>query len=189
MTTIKFDKRLKCGNDFVAVEVIDVQNTMKVGNIVLPDSYVSNGRLAFCRVTDVGANAKDKTGVEAGDYVMIDRLATFAWTAPAAALKYDSVICKTNAEKTEYFPLKDTLFVVPDQKDGTTEVNGVIVVNYDKRLNLGTIEKMGFETSDEYPFKVGDKVMLVKGGDLLDMGDVKIYIFKKDMIVCTVEDK
>ena len=36
---------------------------------------------------------------------------------------------------------------------------------------------------------VGDKVMLVKGGDMLDAGDEKIYIFKKDMIVCTVEEK
>ena len=189
MTTIKLDKKLKCGNDFVAVEVIDVQNVMQVGNIVLPDSYVSNGRLAFCKVTDVGCNAKDKLGIEVGDYVMIDRLATFAWTAPAAVLKYDSVICKTNADKTDYFPLKDTLFVEPDKKDDATNVNGVFVVNYEKRLNLGTIKKIGFEKSDEYPFKVGDKVMLVKGGDLLDMGNVKIHIFKKDMIVCTVEEK
>ena len=189
MTTIQFDKKLKCGNDFVAVEVLDIQNETKVGSVYLPDSYAANGRLAHCKVTDVGRNAKDKLGIEVGDYVMIDRLATFAWTAPSAALKYDSVICKTNDKKTEYFPLKDTLFVVPDQKNDQTDVNGVIVINYEKRLNLGTIEKMGFEKSDEYPFDIGDKVMLVKGGDLLDMGDVKINIFKKDMIVCTVEDK
>ena len=104
-------------------------------------------------------------------------------------MKYDSVICKTNDKKTEYFPLKDTLFVVPDQKNDQTDVNGVIVINYEKRLNLGTITKIGFEKSDEYPFGVGDKVMLVKGGDMLDAGDEKIYIFKKDMIVCTVEEK
>ena len=189
MTTIKFDKKLKCGKDFVAVRVIDVQNEMKVGNVYLPDSFASNGRLAHCQVEDIGVGAREKLGVEAGDYVMVDRLATFAWTAPTAALKYDSVICKTNEDKSDYFPLKDTLFVEPDHKDSMVEVNGILVANYDKRLNLGTITKVGFEKSDEYPFGVGDKVMLVKGGDLLDTGDVKIHIFKKDMIVCTVEDK
>lgn len=189
MTTIKFDKKLKCGNDYVAVTVLDVQNEMKVGNVYLPDSYVSNGRLAHCKVDDVGVGAKEKLGIEAGDYVMIDRLATFAWTAPSAALKYDSVICKTNSDKTDYFPLKDTLFVEPDQKDNMTEVGGLLIANYDKRLNLGTITKVGFEKSNEYPFGIGDKVMLVKDGDLLDTGDVKIHIFKKDMVVCTVYDK
>ena len=189
MTTIQFDKKLKCGSDYVAVTVIDVQNETKVGNVYLPDSYMSNGRLAHCKVEDVGKNAKDKLGIAPGDYVMIDRLSTFAWTAPSAALKYDSVICKTNEGKTEFFPLKDTMFVEPDDKSSTTEVNGVLVVNYEKRLKLGTIVKTGFEADDEYPFHIGDKVMLVNGGDFIDTGDAKIHIFKKDMIVCTVEDK
>ena len=188
MTTIQFDKKLKCGNDFVAVRVIDTQDEVKVGNLYLPDSYAQNGRLAFCQVEDVGINAKEKLGISSGDYVMIDRLATFAWTSPSAALKYDSVICKTNKDKTEFFPLKDTLFVEPDQKDNMTDVGGLLVANYDKRLNLGTIVKANFEKSNEYPFGVGDRVMLVKGGDVIDMGEVKIHLFKKDMIVCTVED-
>lgn len=189
MTTIEFNKKLTCGSDFVAVTVIEVHNELKVGNIYLPDSVGENSRLAFCKVDDVGQNAHDKLGIEVGDYVMIDRLATFAWTAPSAVLKYDSVICKTNEEKSEFFPLKDTLFVEPDAKDGTTEVDGLLVVNYDKRLNLGTITKTGFEMTDEYPFKPGDRVMLVKGGDVIDLGDALIHIFKKDMIICTVEDK
>ena len=188
MTTIQFDKKLKCGNVFVAVRVLDVQNETKIGNVYLPDTYASNGRLAHCKVEDVGSGAKEKLGIEVGDYVMIDRLATFAWTAPVAALKYDSVICKTDEGKTDFFPLKDMLFVEPDKKDSMTEVGGLLVANYDKRLNLGTVTKTNFEKTDEYPFEAGDKVMLVKGGDLLDTGDVKIHIFKKDMIVCTVED-
>lgn len=188
MTTIKFDKKLKCGNDFVAVEVLDVLNTAKVGNIYLPDSFGANARLAHCRVADVGIKAKEKLGIEVGDYVMIDRLSTFAWTAPSAVLKYDSVIMKTNDNKSEYYPLKDTAFIEPDQKEDATDVNGVLVVNYDKRLNLGTVIKKSFDKTDEYPFDVGDKVMLVKGGDIVDLGEKKIYIYKKDMIVCTVED-
>lgn len=189
MTTIQFDKKLKCGNDFVAVEVLDVLNEVKVGNIYLPDSFGANSRLAHCKVTDVGVKAKDKLGIDIGDYVMIDRLATFAWTAPSAVLKYDSVIMKTNADKSEHFPLKDCAFIEPDKKDDATDVNGVLVVNYDKRLNLGTIVKTNFDKTAEYPFDVGDRVMLVKGGDLVDLGETKIHIYKKDMIVCTVEDK
>lgn len=189
MTTIQFDKKLKCGSDYVAVTVLDTQNEMKVGNIYLPDSYQENGRLAHCKVEDVGVNAEEKLGIKPGDYVMIDRLATFAWTAPSAALKYDSVIAKTNADMSDFFPLKDTLFVEPDEKSEETKFNNIVLINYDKRLNLGTITKMGFDTSDKYPFKPGDHVMLVRGGDLIDTGSTKVHIFKKDMIVCTVEDK
>ena len=189
MTTIKFDKKLKCGADFVAVEVIDVLNEVKVGNLYLPDSFGANSRLAHCKVTDVGTSAKDKLGIEVGDYVMVDRLSTFAWTAPSAVLKYDSVIMKTDSTKSDYFPLKDCVFIEPDKKEDATEVNGVLVVNYDKRLNLGTIVKKNFDKEDSYPFDVGDKVMLVKGGDMVDLGDKKIYIYKKDMVICTVEDK
>lgn len=114
MNTIQFDKKLTCGSDFVAVEVLDTCEELKIGNIWLPDSARSNERLAHCRVTDIGTNAKEKTGVEVGDYVMIDRLATFAWTSPTAALKYDSVICKTNADKTDFWPNADSMFVEPD---------------------------------------------------------------------------
>lgn len=121
--------------------------------------------MAFCLVEDIGKNASEKTGVKAGDYVMIDRLATFAWTAPSAALKYDSVICKTDSSKTEFFPLEGNLFVEPEQKDDVSNVNGVYVANYTKRLNTGIITKIGFQKSDEWPFGVGDRVMLVKGGD------------------------
>lgn len=189
MTTIKFDKKLKCGSDFVAVEVLDVLNELKVGNLYLPDSFGANGRLAHCKVTDVGQGAKDRLGISAGDYVLIDRLSTFAWTAPSAVLKYDSVIMKTNVDNSVQSPLKDTAFIEPDKKDDTTDVNGVLVVNYDKRLNLGTIVKTGFDKTEEYPFAPNDRVMLVKGGDSVMLGDKRICIYKKDMIICTVEDK
>ena len=189
MTTIEFNKKLKCGNDFVAVEVIDTMETLKIGNIYLPDTYGSNERLARCKVADVGKNAEKILGIKPGDYIMIDRLSTFAWTAPSAALKYDSVICKTNEAGTEFYPIKDTVFVAPDEKKDITDVDGVMVVNYESRLNLGTVLNIGFETSDEYPFKNGDRVMLVKGGDKIKMGDKTVYIYKKDMLVCTIEEK
>ena len=70
-----------------------------------------------------------------------------------------------------------------------TDVNGIYVANYTKRLNTGVIAKIGFEKSEEWPFGVGDRVMLVKGGDQIQLGDKVVHIFKKDMIVCTIEDK
>lgn len=188
MTNIKFDKKLTCGPDFVAVTILENGEQQKYGNIILPDTYQANGRLAFALATSVGANAKDKLGIVEGDYVMIDRLATFAHTAPSAALKYDSVICKTNSDKSDFFPLQDTLFVEPDQKDNLTDVGGVVVANYDGKLNTGKIIKIGFEKDDKYPFGVEDHVMMVKGGDQLQLSDKIVHIFKKDMIVCTIND-
>ena len=189
MTTIEFNKKLTCGNDFVAVEVLNVQNEIKQGSIWLPADTGSNSRLAFCRVDNIGKNAHEITGIEPGDYVMIDRLATFAWTAPAAALKYDSVICKTNSTKTDFWPLKDSMFVAPDKKNDVTDVNGIAVLNYEHRLNTGVIVKTAFEKTDDYPFEPGQRVMLVKGGDHIQIGEASFHIFKKDMIVCVIEDK
>ena len=47
MTTIKFDKKLKCGNEFVAVKVLVNDEELNIGGIYLPDSFQANGRLAF----------------------------------------------------------------------------------------------------------------------------------------------
>lgn len=189
MNTIQFDKKLTCGSDFVAVTVIDTTEELKIGNIWLPQDAEANSRLAFCQVTDVGTAAKEKLGIEVGDYVMIDRLATFAWTAPSAALKYDSVICKTNSTKTDFWPLKDSMFVAPDKKNDVTDVNGIAVLNYEHRLNTGVIVKTAFDKSVDYPFEPGQRVMLVKGGDHIQIGEASFHIFKKDMIVCVIEDK
>ena len=187
MTTTNFEKKVDCGNDFVAVKIIENCEELKVGNIYLPSTTEQNTRLAFCQVQSVGKNAADKTGCKIGDYVMIDRLATFGHTSPIACLKYDSVICFTNETKSEFFPLKDMLFVEPDEKEDISNVNGIFVMNYAEKLNLGTVTKIGFEKSEAYPFDVGDKVMMTKGADIVTFGEVKVYIYKKDMIICKVE--
>lgn len=162
---------------------------MKIGDIYVPTSIAANGRLAHCRVDNVGKNAAEKTGIKPGDYVMIDRLATFAWTVPTAALKFDSVICITNEKKTDFWPLKDRAFIIPDQKDDISNVGGIYVKGYSNRLNTGTITKTNFDKTTEYPFEVGQHVMLVKGGDVIEVAGNPIHVFSKDMIVCVVEDK
>lgn len=189
MTTTDFNKEVYCGNDFVAVKIIENCDDLKIGNIYIPQSSEQNTRLAFCQVISIGENALEKTGCKVGDYVMIDRLATYGHTSPVACLKYDSVICLANDSKTDFSPLKDMLFVEPDEKEDVTQVDGIYMLNYAEKLNLGTVTKTGFELDDAYPFKAGDKVMMTKGADIVTFGEVKIYIYKKDMIICKVEEK
>ena len=188
MTTTDFNKKVECGNDFVAVKIIENCDDLKIGNIYIPSTSEQNTRLAFCQVQSIGKNAASKIGCNVGDHVMIDRLATYGHTSPIACLKYDSVICLTNEDKSDFFPLKDMMFVEPDEKEDITNVNGVFIPNYADKLNLGVITKIGFEANEEYPFSVGNKVMMTKGADIVKFGEVKIYIYKKDMIICTVEE-
>lgn len=186
MTTIEFDKKLTCGPEFVAIRIIENCEDLKVGNIWLPQTAEANNRLAFGVLENVGTTAAEEYGLKAGDYVMFDRLSTFAHTAPVAATRYNNVICLTNKEQTEFFPLKNMLFVEPDEKDGISNVNGIYVMNYADKLHLGTITKMN--CVETLLFKDGDKVMLTKGADNVQIGEKKLYIYKYDMIVAKIEE-
>ena len=78
--------------------------------------------------------------------------------------------------------------IEPNEKENVSNVGGIYLTNYADRLNTGKIIKIGFDKNDEYPFSVGDTVMMVKGGDVVRFSDKTLHIFKKDMIVCTIED-
>ena len=188
MNHIQFDKKLICGPEFVAVRIIENSDELKVGNIWMPQMCHENARTAFCKVENVGSKAAEEYGIAEGDYVIIDRLSTFARTAPVAAVKYNNVICKTNETNTEYFPLKNMAFVEPESKDPLSKVNGIYVANYDGKLNVGTITKMNIDPSLNVPFAVGDKVMLTKGADVIEMSNATIHIYKHDMIVAKIID-
>ena len=188
MNITKFDKKCKCCPDFVAVRIIDNCDELKVGSIYLPASAQLNQRLAHCLVEDVGVTAKEKYGIEIGDYVLIDRLSTFAHTAPVALLKYENVILKTNKDKTEFFPLKNMVFIEPLEKDPITNVNGIYVPGYQEKLNLGTVTAINCIPETKIEVQVGDKVLLTKGGDVVFLGNQKIYIYKHDMLICKVLD-
>lgn len=176
-----------CGPEYVSVRIIENCDELKVGSIWLPQTAEANGRLAFAKVENVGHIAAEKHGLKEGDYVMIDRLATFAHTAPVAALKYDSVICFADKDQAEYSPLKNMLFVEPDEKEDMTKVDNIYVMNYADKLKLGTITKMNCDEALKLPFKVGDKVLLAKGGDHVQVNGRDLFIYKHDMIVATVE--
>ena len=188
MNVIQFDKKCKCGSEFVCVRILENCDNLKVGGIWLPTGAMANDRLAFCIIEDVGDKAAAEYGLDVGDYVLIDRLSTFAHTYPVALLKYNSVIMKTNKDRTEHYPLRNMLFVEPDEKEAVSNVGGIYLTNYDEKLNLGTILKCNFDKTADVPFKEGDRVMLVKGGDVVQLGEKTIYIYKHDMVICTIED-
>jgi len=188
MTTIEFDKKCVCGPEFVCVRLIDNGENLKVGDIYLPQNSEVNERLAFGKIEDVGAKAAEEYGLAVGDYVMFDRLSTFSHTAPICLMKYNNVICKASADKKEYFPVRNMLFVEPEKKDDVQKVNGVYIPGAVDVLNVGTITKMACDEDKKLPFKVGDKVMLTKGADLMQCGETMLHIYKHDMVICTVED-
>lgn len=186
MTTLEFDKKVKCGPEFVALRILDNCDQLRSGNIWLPDMTEANGRLARCVIEDCGAKAAEEYGLKAGDYVMIDRLSTFAHTAPVCVCRYNNVICLTDENGSEFRPVKDMAFVEPEDKDGVANLNGVYVPGcYDDRLNIGVITAINVDDKD-YDFHAGDKVVLTKGADEVQVGDRKIYIYKKDMLVCRI---
>ena len=188
MNYTEFDKKCKCGPEFVCVRIIEKCDQLKVGNVWLPGNAAANGRLAHCIIEDVGSVSAEKYGLEVGDYVMIDRLATFSHTAPVALLKYENVIVKTNADRSEFWPLKNMIFVEPDEKDPISKVGNIYVPGYQDKLNIGTIVKEALEDKEKFPFEVGQKVIVTKGADVVELGMTKIHIYKQDMIICTVED-
>lgn len=187
MTTIEFNKKLTCGSEFVAIRIIENCEDLKVGNIWLPQTAEANGRLAFGIIENVGDKAAEEYGIKTGDYVMFDRLSTFAHTSPIAATRYNNIICLTNKDQSDYFPLKNMLFVEPDGDTDITKVNNVYVpASYSERLNTGIVTKMNCE--EKLPCVVGDRVMLTKGADHVQFGEKKIFIYKHDMIVAKIED-
>jgi len=188
MTTLEFDKKVTCGPEYVALRIIENFDQMKIGDIYVPSMTEENARLAFCRIEDCGSKASAEYGIKAGDYVMIDRLATFAHTAPVALVKYNNVICRTDEGKSEFYPLRNMLFVEPDSKDPASQLGGVWVPGAFDRLNTGRITAMNCDEGLGLPFEVGDQVLVTKGADVLDMGQRKIHIYKHDMIICKIEE-
>ena len=59
---------------------------------------------------------------------------------------------------------------------------------YQDKLNIGTIVKEALEDKEKFPFEVGQKVIVTKGADVVELGMTKLHIYKQDMIICTVEE-
>lgn len=184
--TIMFDRKCVPAADYVVLRVLDRGDDLNVGGIYLTKSEFANDRLGFYKVEAVGKNAAAEYGLEIGDYVVADRLAQVCKTEPVAVMKYVNVIAKTNETNDKFFPLKNMVFV-QDGDDSVDDVGGILVTNYSKKLRTGKIVSMNISDGVDVPYKVGDEVMLVKGGDSFQIGSEHVWIYKHDMIACVVE--
>lgn len=185
--TIHFDRKCIPAADYVVLEVINRNDKMEMDGILLAQSNYSNDRLGHYKVLEVGSNAAKEYGLKPGDFVVADRLAQTYRTEPVAIMKYVNVIALTDKDATTFSPLKDMVFV-QDDANTTQDVDGILVANYNKALKIGKIVAMNVPDRD-VPFKKGDKVMLVKGGDSFTVGSEHVFIYKWDMICAVVTEK
>lgn len=187
---IQFNKNVICNSEFVFVEILDNLDELNVGGIYLPTSFRDNDRLAHAKILDVGEYAANEYGIKVGDYVMIDRLATYGHTLPKATLRYNSVICLTDATRSTFSPLKNMIFVTDNEEPDVKNVGGVFVTSsYDSKLHIGKIINTNISPENEFEkneLTIGSEVLLTKGADLLQVSTQKIRIYKKDMIICKV---
>ena len=112
---IKFDKKVECNDEFVALRMINNGQNMKIGGIYVPDTTAQNNRLGHYVIESIGKTAKEEFGLNVGDYVMADKLSSYGHTEPIALMDYKNIICKTNSDKSNYYPLKNMVFVQPDK--------------------------------------------------------------------------
>ena len=183
MTTIFFDEKCIPNNDYVVIRIVDNAQLLKAGNILLAESAFENEKLAFGKIEAVGKNAAKEYKLEPGQYCLFDRLATFYHTAPVCVVKYNNVIVLTNETRSEYWPVGGTLFV-EEQKDSVVEKKGVFVANTEEnQFHVGVITQMNLHEDDDFPFAVGDKVMLMKGADHVKLGTRTVFVYKPESIL------
>lgn len=190
--SITFNEHVDAVGSNVCVEILDNMDDVSVGGIYLPKEHGVNERTAFVKIVSLGDDAKKETGLEIGDYALIDRLATHYHSKPIAVLRYNSVICKTNKERNDFFPLKNMLFVKPIKKEEHKEDGVLILMDSQVGNNMGIITKTNFDDEHKYlndDMPVGSKIMLVKGGDIVyTNGSDHFIIYKHDMPICIFED-
>jgi len=186
--TIQFDKKCTPAPEYVVLKVLNRNDEFNAGGILLAESCYSNDRVGFYQVEEVGSKAYEEYGLVKGDYVVADRLAQCYPTSPVAVMKYVNIIAKTNKDNSTFSPLKNMVFV-QDDAETTQNVDGVLINNYNKSLHIGKVVAMNISEDITVPYKVGDNVMLSKGGDSFQVGDEHVFIYKHDTIVAKVEDK
>jgi len=187
MAETHFDKKVRCGAEYVALRVIENGSKINSGGIVLSESSYSNSKLGFYQIEDVGETASREYGLKVGDYVLADRLSIFYKSEPVGIIKYNNIIVKTNKDRSEWYPLKNMCFV-EKTKDPVANNGGIYLQNNSDSLQIGRITAKNMSDDVVFPFEVGDKVLLVKGADTIQIGQSQIFIYKHDMVLCSIED-
>ena len=61
MGIIAFDKKVKCGPEFVALRILDKIENLNMGGIYIPQTTGENMRLGFYIIEDIGSKASEET--------------------------------------------------------------------------------------------------------------------------------
>lgn len=187
MTTIHFDEKCVPNHEFVVIRIIDNAKLLKAGNIILAETAFENEKLAFGIIEAVGKKAAEEYCLKPGQYCLFDRLSTFYHTEPVCIVRYNNVIVLTNEDRSDYFPVGGTLFV-DETKDSYQEKKGVFIANTEENeAHTGKIVKMNLrEGKDDFPFKLGDEVMLVKGADHVKLNGKMIFVYKPESVIVKI---
>lgn len=189
MTTIFFDEKCIPNNDYVVIRIIDNAELLKAGNIILAETAFENEKLAFGKIEAVGKNAAAEYKLEPGQYCLFDRLATFYHTAPICVVKYNNVIVLTDKDRSRYWPVGGTLFV-EENIDTVEKKKGVFITNTEEtQFHTGTIVDMNLRDGvDDFPFSIGDKVMLTKGADHVKLGAKTVFVYKPESVLVKINE-
>ena len=185
MLNCHFDEKVECGTIYVALRSLANNREISVGGIVLAQSSLANSKLGLFQVESVGSIAKEETGLEVGDVVYADTLASFYHSEPVCLMRYDSVIMKTTRAMDDFWPLANKIIVEEDRGE-TTKVGGLWMQKEDT-VKTGVIVKQNLKKPEIWPFKLGDRVLLTsKGGTEVAFGSRRLYIYNGEDILCKI---
>lgn len=180
---IYFNKKVKCNATMVALRLIDDGKSVKMDGFVLSEDAEQNNKLGFYQIVEIGSKAAKEYGLKVGDYVLADRLSTFYKSEPICLMEYNNIIVKTNADRSEYLPMKNMVFVKKDEDPSRDDPFYI-----PNSLVTGVITKLNVEESEEFPFTVGDRILMPKKCDVVSLGSEQMYIYRPDTIICKIED-
>lgn len=189
---IEFNEKVIPNIDYVAIRLKDYNTHMNVGGIVLSEEAYANGKLALGQIEAIGSKAKKDYGLDVGDYVMFDRLATAYQTKPIMLIEYHNIIVKCNEDGSKYFPIRNTIFV---ESDVTSEqsVGGIYLTKNDRHLRTGKIVDMNIDRDSddigakEFPFDIGDEILITRHSDDIQLELKYINVFKPNQVICKIE--
>ena len=197
-STTFFDEKVVCNSEFVSLRSCanPKDNTFKNSGIYFTDNDFVNSKLGLYVVENLGEKAKEETGLEIGDYVLADKLAIFYKSYPVGILRYDNIIVKTNADKSEFYPMKDKVFVkvggnvskIEQNESEDDYVDFVIPQHLDKNSpKTGFVTAFNVKNKDNFKLAVGDEVLLSRLADAVELpsGDT-ILIYNYPDILCKI---
>ena len=75
---IYFDKECEPANDIVVLKILDNDTlSSKNSGFVIGDESLRNLRVGFAKIIKIGSEAKVKTGLDVGSWVVFDKLSTY----------------------------------------------------------------------------------------------------------------